>query len=203
MNAGLGTANFGTIIPETQAHKVLNTFIETGGTIIDTANNYAFWAGRGGESELVSKGVVRKLGISNYSLPRIIALQNMIEHNGLVPVSYAQYRHTVIAPLDNADFGVQICLSSDMIRTLKTGNPKIKFVAYSPLLKGAFEPGETLPEKYASETNQQTVNAIREEAGHAGISPSALVLKKIADQGIMPLTMTGKPERLRSNLQLF
>ena len=53
MNIGLGTAGFGTSISELQAHLVLDAFVERGGTIIDTANNYAFWAGKSGESERV------------------------------------------------------------------------------------------------------------------------------------------------------
>ena len=53
MHIGLGTASFGTSISEKSAHQVMNAFVEHGGVIIDTANNYAFWAGKGGESEAV------------------------------------------------------------------------------------------------------------------------------------------------------
>jgi len=284
MNVGLGTASFGTSIPEPQAQKILNAFIEVGGTIIDTANNYAFWAGEGGESEkvigkwlktknreqveihtkigalpldgqnfstaeglskssienavnaslsrlsthyidvlyahiddastplletwlalssLVLDGVVKQLGISNYSLSRIIELQSIIDHHDLIPISYAQYRHTIIEPLTDADLGVQICFSPEIIAALTEKNPKIKLVAYSPLLGGSFELGRTLPDKYACDLNEMRVNKVREEAECSQISPSALVLKKIAQQGVMPLTISSKVERLKENIQYF
>lgn len=53
MNIGLGTASFGTSIPEAAANDILDSYAAMGGIIIDTANNYAFWAGCGGESESV------------------------------------------------------------------------------------------------------------------------------------------------------
>ncbi|MCG7586495.1 aldo/keto reductase [Photobacterium sp. OFAV2-7] len=284
MNIGLGTAGFGTSIPESQAYEIMSTFVECGGTIIDTANNYAFWAGKGGESEivignwlrtknreqievhtkigaqpldgknfdtveglskasiesaveaclkrlsttyidvlyahiddistplletwsalssLVRYGVVKRLGISNFLLSRISELQNIINIHGLTPVSYAQYRHTIIEPHKGADLGVQICFNAEIISVLRKENPNIKLVAYSPLLDGAFELSRTLPDSYDSEANKYIVKKIREEARSYGISPSALVLKKISDEGLMPLTMTGKVDRLKGNMQLF
>lgn len=49
----------------------------------------------------------------------------------------------------------------------------------------------------------QVVAQVQAEAKNLNVSPSALVLKKISDSGIMPLTMTGKLERLKGNLELF
>lgn len=45
--------NFGTRVPEDRAFEILDHYVERGGTFIDTANNYAFWApdGTGDESE--------------------------------------------------------------------------------------------------------------------------------------------------------
>jgi aryl-alcohol dehydrogenase-like predicted oxidoreductase len=284
MKIGLGTASFGTSISEQQAHRILDTFVESGGTIVDTANNYAFWAGHGGESEsvigqwlktknraqveihtkigaqpldgtsfesaeglssvaieravegclkrlstdyidvlyahiddastplfeswtalsgLVDAGVVRQLGISNFPISRLTELLQIINANGLKPISYAQYRHTVIKPRADADLGVQICFDESLISTLRDNFPSIKLVAYSPLLDGAFEPNGGLPEVYNSEVNDRAVEMLRIEARCLNVSPSAVVLKKIADDGIMPLTMTGKIERLKSNMQLF
>ena len=51
----LGTAYFGTTVSEDAAFAVLDAYVATGGTFIDTANMYAGWVpgGRGGESEAV------------------------------------------------------------------------------------------------------------------------------------------------------
>ncbi|MFF0384945.1 aldo/keto reductase [Streptomyces sp. NPDC004286] len=59
----LGAMHFGTKTDEATAFAVLDRYLEAGGTFIDTANTYAFWAGTGEESEallgrwLSSRGV--------------------------------------------------------------------------------------------------------------------------------------------------
>ncbi|QBI54117.1 aldo/keto reductase [Streptomonospora litoralis] len=49
----LGAMMFGTTIDEATSFAILDRFVEAGGTFIDTADAYSFWApgGRGGESE--------------------------------------------------------------------------------------------------------------------------------------------------------
>ncbi|MDA2809828.1 aldo/keto reductase [Nocardiopsis sp. RSe5-2] len=49
----LGALPFGTTVDEATSFRLLDRFVEAGGTFVDTSNNYAFWApgGRGGESE--------------------------------------------------------------------------------------------------------------------------------------------------------
>lgn len=49
----LGAMNFGTITPEQEACRALDTYLDLGGNFIDTSNNYAHWAGTGDESETV------------------------------------------------------------------------------------------------------------------------------------------------------
>jgi aryl-alcohol dehydrogenase-like predicted oxidoreductase len=49
----LGAMHFGTATDEATSFAILDRYVEAGGTFIDTADNYAFWAngGQGGESE--------------------------------------------------------------------------------------------------------------------------------------------------------
>jgi aryl-alcohol dehydrogenase-like predicted oxidoreductase len=51
----LGTLAFGTTVDERTSFDILDRFTELGGTILDTANNYAFWVdgATGDESEVV------------------------------------------------------------------------------------------------------------------------------------------------------
>ncbi|MBC6461300.1 aldo/keto reductase [Actinomadura sp. HBU206391] len=51
----LGAMFFGTRTDEATSFAILDRFVEAGGTLIDTADNYAFWieGGAGGESEAV------------------------------------------------------------------------------------------------------------------------------------------------------
>lgn len=284
MFIGLGTASFGTSIGTTQAHKLMDVFLQSGGTIIDTANNYAFWQGNGSESETcigewllsnprdsikihtkiggmpkdgknfdtaeglsrkaiieainasltrlntdyldlvythlddqetdlfetfstlseyVDIGVIKSLGISNYSEARVIELAQVIKQHKLSPISHAQYRYSIIEANSAAEFGIQICLTPSLKEALINSFSNIQMVAYSPLLDGAFEFAGKLPEQYDNGKNQKLVENLREEAKGKGVAPSALVLRKIADEGIMPLTMTSKTSRLVSNVTLF
>ncbi|MBT4096746.1 MAG: aldo/keto reductase [Gemmatimonadetes bacterium] len=49
----LGTAAFGTAMSKAESFGILDQYATMGGRCIDTANNYAFWRGQGGESEAV------------------------------------------------------------------------------------------------------------------------------------------------------
>lgn len=60
----LGTMNMGTLVDEDTSFAILDRYLEAGGTFLDTANNYSFWAGgHGRDSEdllgrwLASRGV--------------------------------------------------------------------------------------------------------------------------------------------------
>jgi aryl-alcohol dehydrogenase-like predicted oxidoreductase len=70
----LGAMYFGTRVDERTSFALLDRFVSSGGTVIDTANNYSFWSGGsgyGGQSEAVvgrwlasNKGVRNSLVIS-------------------------------------------------------------------------------------------------------------------------------------------
>lgn len=53
MRIALGTIPFGTTVDEETSFAILDRFVESGGTILDTANNYPFWleGATGDESE--------------------------------------------------------------------------------------------------------------------------------------------------------
>ncbi|KAB8144908.1 aldo/keto reductase [Chloroflexia bacterium SDU3-3] len=60
----LGCMYFGTRTPERTSFDLLDQFVGAGGDLLDTANNYAFWAegGQGGESELLLGRWMRQRG---------------------------------------------------------------------------------------------------------------------------------------------
>ena len=47
----LGAMLFGTATSKEDAYRVLDTYVDMGGTFLDTSNNYAHWLGTGDESE--------------------------------------------------------------------------------------------------------------------------------------------------------
>lgn len=76
---------------------------------------------------------------------------------------------------------------------------------FSVLLKGLFEKHveEEWPLDYDSQQNREKVKTIQLQAKALGVSPSAYVLKHIANEGILPIIATGKPERLVANMALL
>lgn len=58
----LGAMNFGTTTSKEDAYRVLDVYMDRGGNFIDTANNYAHWAGTGDESELLLGAWLRERG---------------------------------------------------------------------------------------------------------------------------------------------
>lgn len=60
---GLGAINFGTTVSEKNAFKLIDAYVENGGNLIDTSNNYAVWnGGNGSESEKTIGKWIKKNG---------------------------------------------------------------------------------------------------------------------------------------------
>ncbi len=58
----LGAMNFGTTTSKEEAYRTLDLFLDRGGNMIDTSNNYAHWAGTGDESETLLGEWMRSRG---------------------------------------------------------------------------------------------------------------------------------------------
>jgi len=157
-------------------------------------------------SDLVSAGKVGKVGISNYSVRRVAELARIVREHSLAPVDVVQMKGSVIDPAAGADFGMLVPLDRAMRETLERLLPHALVLAYSPLLGGrVFEQTATdgWPAGYDSAENRAKVAEIRRRAGELGVSPSACVLKEMADQKRWPVTTTSDPDRLEANLKLF
>ena len=156
-------------------------------------------------TKLIATGKVKKVGVSNYQPERIVALANTVLEYDLAPVDVVQLKHSIISPMPTADFGQLILLDKEMKETLKKYLPDAVIFGYSVLLGGLFEKGveDEWPPEYDSVQNRRKVREIQRKAKELGISPSAYVLKQIANQGVLPITTTGKVERLELNMKLF
>ena len=157
-------------------------------------------------SRLIETGKVRKIGVSNYSPERIQELSDIISNHSLHPIECVQLKYSIIAPLENANFDKLVVFDMEMKKTLNSLAPNAVIFAYSPLLGGKIfdEYSEAeWPAEYDSMKNRRKVQQIQYKSKKLGVVPSALVLKQIADQGIIPITATGKIERLETNLKLL
>lgn len=80
----LGTMDFGTVVEEGRAFDILDRFVERGGTWLDTANCYSFWAdpsGVGGASErVIGHWLRREPGVRD-----AVKIATKVRQNPLVP----------------------------------------------------------------------------------------------------------------------
>ena len=148
---------------------------------------------------LVSAGQVKKIGISNFHPHRIVELTEIIRKHSLAPIDVVQLKYSLIQPVTTAELRNLVLLDPEMMKTLKTHLPGATLMGYSPLLLGLFERDSAAawPPEYDSPENRRTVTRIQGAAKARGISASAHVLKSIVAQGVLPVTTTGKVERLR------
>lgn len=157
-------------------------------------------------TELVAAGKVQKAGVSNYSSARLAELIGLIRQHALAPLSVVQVKYSVIDVVQPNEPEMYPPFDQETRETMRTLSPDTVIFAYSPLLRGrVFEkaPDGEWPAEYDSPANRRKVAAIQNEAAVLGVSPSALVLKQIADEGIIPVTGTSNPERLDGNLALL
>jgi len=157
-------------------------------------------------SDLVAEGKVKKIGVSNYSPARMAELARIVLKHDLAPIDFVQLQYSVIDPVGVHDWGNLVLLTRAMRSTLRRLVPGAVIFAYSPLLGGrVFEKTaqDEWPAEYDSLRNRSKVRTIQRKAGELNVTPSACVLKQIADQGIWPITATGNVARLETNLKLF
>ncbi len=156
-------------------------------------------------SDLVGSGKVKTVGVSNYSSARLRELVGLIDKHDLAPLGAVQMKYTVIDRVRPREPALYAVFDADTKSMLHEFSPETIVFAYSPLVSGqVFEkpPDAEWPEEYDSARNREKVGAIQREARVLGVSPSAIVLKQLVDDGIIPVTGTTKPQRLADNLRL-
>ena len=156
-------------------------------------------------SKLVSCGKVKAVGVSNYSAARLKELVRLIDKHSLAPLGAVQMKYTVIDRVRPSEPALYAVFDTATKAMLHEVSPETMVFAYSPLVSGkVFEkpPEAEWPEEYDSAGNREKVEAIQREAKALKVSPSAVVLKQLVDDGVMPVTGTTKPERLADNRRL-
>ncbi|MFM1550905.1 MAG: aldo/keto reductase [Lentisphaeria bacterium] len=156
-------------------------------------------------SDLVSTDKVKSVGVSNYSAPRLAELFRLTLRHSLAPVAAVQVKYSLIAPIQPNEPAMYPPFDEESRKILQNMSPDTEIYAYSPLLNGLYEkPADgDWPAEYDSPENRAKVVELQTEAANQSVSTSALVLKTMVDDGIIPVTSTSKPERLESNLLLM
>ncbi len=140
----------------------------------------------GAFSDLVGEGKIRRIAASNLRAERLAGALAISQRRGWPVYEALQQRHSVIAPVEGSDFGVQQATTPEVFTVLQAN--EIRLVAYSPLLEGAFGATErALPEAYATAENRRRVADVHRIAGEMGVSAGRLVLGTLIAQNVTPL----------------
>jgi aryl-alcohol dehydrogenase-like predicted oxidoreductase len=289
LNIALGTMYFGTRLDDTASFALLDQFVDAGGTIIDTADCYAFWAdpsGRGGQSEavigrwltrrpgmrerivlstkvgaeptgpgdwpanrqglsaeaigkavhgslhrlatdhidvywahmedrsvpdaetvaalgeLVTDGLVGRLGASNHPVWRVERARRIAEQGGVAGYTALQLRHSYVYPRPWAsvpDQGHRFGWVTDEVLDYVHSEPTLALWAYTSLLNGTYtRTDRPLPEAYDHPGTARRLPVLAQVAKELGVSRNAVVVSWLAnaEQPITPIVGVSTPDQL-------
>lgn len=260
---GFGCINFGTTVEESKALSLIDCYLDMGGNLLDTSNNYAVWnsnsTGRDSEkvigkwlslnpqsrkdiilstklgaltkdgrsgfdnmqgnsrsvileeveksldtlktdyidllylhvddhntpqeetmealAEVISKGLVREIGCSNFMTYRIERARRICEDNGLPFFCAVQQRNSYFKPAVDADFGVQEYASREMLHYIDT-NDDLSLIYHTSLLYGAYLKKEIEMEEYDTAYNRKKLEEIKSQTDN----PVSYVLRQMVKE---------------------
>lgn len=152
---------------------------------------------------LVKKGKVRLLGGSNYDTWRFAEFNYTAKEKGLTPYTVMQQRFTYL----NARHDIK----PNYIFNENTGRERLRFledkdiplVAYSSLIRGAYEMPERLPENYVGGARLEVLSKMALEKG---VSRSALAIAWMCNAHrmkgyprVIPLFSSSNPKHFSDN----
>jgi aryl-alcohol dehydrogenase-like predicted oxidoreductase len=137
--------------------------------------------------ELVDRGVVGSLGISNHPTWRVERARSLAHAAGTEPftalqltTSYLQPRPGVPVPGKDHRFGFVVDETWDYL----VENPEVELWVYSPLLQGAYDRADRrLPEVYDHPGTTRRLKVLDEVAGEVGATRGQVVLAWLLHRG--------------------
>ena len=150
--------------------------------------------------EIVSKGLVKEIGCSNFRTWRIESARNICNKHDYKFFCAVQQRYTYLWPVLDADFFPQVSADkefADYINFYKD----LTMVSHTSLLKGQYLKDDINLIEYDTRENREKLKKLRAEEK----DPVSWVLKYITEQfgGSVALFTTGNPEHLIENIRYF
>ncbi|GAB1513990.1 aldo/keto reductase [Actinophytocola sp. KF-1] len=150
----------------------------------------------------VAEGKVRHIGWSNVRTWRLERILGLCDRHGWPAPVALQQQHSYLRPAPGANF---LSIVDDEQLDHLRANPRVSLVAYSPILKGAYDDpaaAAALPD-YAGPDADARIARVTTLAGDLGITPNQLVLTWLLHQtDPTPITLTGPrtPAQLDNSL---
>ncbi|MHB0939377.1 MAG: aldo/keto reductase [Armatimonadota bacterium] len=151
---------------------------------------------------LVRAGKVRYLGASNFRAWRLERSRCVSAGHNWASYCCIQQRYSYLRPNPGAEFHPWTPPATDDLLDLCRNNP-VPLVAYSPLMKGAYDRDDReFPEVYTGDDADARLAALRAVAAEAGAKPTQVVLAWMlhSTPPVIPLFSASTAEQLRSNL---
>lgn len=151
---------------------------------------------------LVKSGKVRSIGCSNYSLQRIQLANHLAKERALENYTYVQNRYSFLQPIPTADFGVQQCLTEELL-AYGEHHPRLQLQAYSPLLNGFYNKKTALPVNYDTPENQHRLTRLKQMADDLNVTPNQVVLAWMLQKknAVTPVIAVSSIMQLKENMQ--
>jgi aryl-alcohol dehydrogenase-like predicted oxidoreductase len=131
----------------------------------------------------VQAGKVRHVGWSNVRTWRLERILGLCERNGWPAPVALQQQHSYLRP--NGAANTLSIVDGEQLDHLRA-NPQVSLVAYSPILKGIYNPakreGHPMMDSYAGPDSDARLAMVTEMAGELGVQPTQLVLAWLLHQ---------------------
>ena len=153
-------------------------------------------------NQLCEEGKVRHLGCSNMRAWRIAEACQLSQQEGWTAYCSVQQRHTYLRPRPGATFAPQLAANDDLLDYCQV-HPEVSFLAYSPLLGGAYTRSDrSIPRQYQSADNEARLKVLKDVASDLNATPNQVVLAWMlqGSPAVLPVISATTSKQLEENL---
>ena len=150
---------------------------------------------------LVKEGKTRYIGLSNFTVDRLIEAEKVSEECGFEKFVCVQNKCSYLRPREDADFGRQVAADERLFEYAKKKG--IALLAYSPLIKGYYaDRTKALAAQYVSTENEARLKVLDKVANECGISEVQAVYAWLLSHNprIIPLVASSSKKQFEEAL---
>jgi aryl-alcohol dehydrogenase-like predicted oxidoreductase len=154
----------------------------------------------GAFDELVSAGVVGRLGCSNYAIWQVERARQIARDRGGAGFTAIQQHHTYLRPLPGEwPSGARFGAVTDEVLHYLEHHPDMALWAYTPLLSGSYTRADKpLAETYSHPGTDRRLAVLDEVAAEVGADRNVVVLAWLAGGGFTPVVGVSGVEQLEA-----
>lgn len=150
--------------------------------------------------KLKTDGKIKHIGASNFSTWRIEQSKQISRQHNWIEYAFVQQRYSYLRPRHCSKFeNFQVCANDEMLEYCAM--KKMPFLAYSPLLGGAYNrPEREFSNQYKSEDSAKRLEVSNQIAQETGLDKNQIVLNWMIKNQIIPIVGTSSIEQMKGNL---